>query len=121
MSAQPWYKDLNIYREPRIWVIFGFGVISGFPWVLIGSMLSAWLQEVGINRSAIGLFGVVFVAYSINALWSPLVDRVRIPLLQRWFGQRRAWILFCLVGILSATFLLATNSAAATLICWVLL
>src|SRR5690554_1401289 len=107
MSAQPWYKDLNIYREPRIWVIFGFGVISGFPWVLIGSMLSAWLQEVGINRSAIGLFGVVFVAYSINALWSPLVDRVRIPLLQRWFGQRRAWILFCLVGILSATFLLA--------------
>lgn len=108
MSApQPWYKDLSIYREPRIWVIFGFGVISGFPWVLIGSMLSAWLQEVGVDRSAIGLFGVVFVAYSVNALWSPLVDRVSVPGLSRWFGQRRGWMLICLFGILTATFALS--------------
>lgn len=102
-TQPPWYKDLAVYREPRVWVIFGFGVISGFPWVLIGSMLSAWLQEVGVDRSAIGLFGVVFVAYSINALWSPLIDRVKIPLLNRWVGQRRAWLIFCLIGILFAT------------------
>jgi PAT family beta-lactamase induction signal transducer AmpG len=102
-TQTPWYKDLAVYREPRVWVIFGFGVISGFPWVLIGSMLSAWLQEVGVDRSAIGLFGVVFVAYSINALWSPLIDRVKIPLLNRWVGQRRAWLIFCLIGILFAT------------------
>lgn len=102
-SPPPWYKDLAVYREPRVWVIFGFGVISGFPWVLIGSMLSAWLQEVGVDRSAIGLFGVVFVAYSINALWSPLIDRVKIPLLNQWVGQRRAWLIFCLIGILFAT------------------
>lgn len=102
-KQSPWYKDLAVYREPRVWVIFGFGVISGFPWVLIGSMLSAWLQEVGVDRSAIGLFGVVFVAYSINALWSPLIDRVKIPLLNRWVGQRRAWLIFCLIGILFAT------------------
>lgn len=102
-KQSPWYKDLAVYREPRVWVIFGFGVISGFPWVLIGSMLSAWLQEVGVDRSAIGLFGVVFVAYSINALWSPLIDRVKIPLLNRWIGQRRAWLIFCLIGILFAT------------------
>lgn len=101
--AQPWYKDLAVYREPRIWVIFVFGIISGFPWVLIGSMLSAWLQETGVERSAIGLFGVVFVAYSINALWSPFIDRVKLPLLNRWLGQRRAWIFLCLLGILLAT------------------
>lgn len=102
-SSTPWYKDLAVYREPRVWVIFGFGVISGFPWVLIGSMLSAWLQEVGVDRSAIGLFGVVFIAYSINALWSPLIDRVKLPLLNRLLGQRRAWMVFCLSGILLAT------------------
>ncbi|MBR9908459.1 MAG: AmpG family muropeptide MFS transporter [Gammaproteobacteria bacterium] len=119
-SSQPWYKDFSIYREPRIWVIFGFGVISGFPWVLIGSMLSAWLQEVGVDRSAIGLFGVVFVAYSVNALWSPLVDRVKVPQLQRWFGQRRAWMLLCLFGILAATLTL-TQLDVVTDIWWVAL
>lgn len=103
LNSTPWYKDLAVYREPRVWVIFGFGVISGFPWVLIGSMLSAWLQEVGVDRSAIGLFGVVFIAYSINALWSPLIDRVKLPLLNRLFGQRRAWMVLCLMGILLAT------------------
>lgn len=102
-NSKPWYKDLAVYREPRVWVIFGFGIISGFPWVLIGSMLSAWLQEVGVDRSAIGLFGVVFIAYSINALWSPLIDRVKLPLLNRLLGQRRAWMVFCLSGILLAT------------------
>ncbi|WP_417658584.1 AmpG family muropeptide MFS transporter [Pseudidiomarina sp.] len=106
-TGEPWYKDFAIYREPRIWVIFGFGIISGFPWVLIGSMLSAWLQEMGVDRSAIGLFGVVFVAYSINALWSPLIDRVQIPVLNRWLGQRRAWMMLCLAGILVATAALA--------------
>lgn len=119
-SSQPWYKDFSIYREPRIWVIFGFGVISGFPWVLIGSMLSAWLQEVGVDRSAIGLFGVVFVAYSVNALWSPLVDRVKVPKLQQWFGQRRAWMLLCLFGILAATLTL-TQLDVVTDIWWVAL
>ncbi len=109
-NATPWYQDLQVYKESRIWTIFGFGVISGFPWVLIGSMLSAWLQEMNISRSAIGLFGVVFVVYSINALWAPFVDRIRIPVLQPWLGQRRAWIACCLLGILGATFLLSQLS-----------
>ena len=33
--------------------------------------------------------------YAINWLWSPLIDRVRIPLLTRRFGQRRSWLLLC--------------------------
>ena len=48
---RPWYQDFRVYLEPRIWVIFLFGLMSGFPWVLIGSMLSAWLQEAGVARS----------------------------------------------------------------------
>lgn len=102
-TQTPWYKDFRVYLEPRIWVIFLFGIMSGFPWVLIGSMLSAWLQESGVSRSEIGLFGMVFVAYSVNALWSPLVDRVKLPLLQRWLGQRRSWLALCLLVLIAAT------------------
>ncbi|RUO59492.1 AmpG family muropeptide MFS transporter [Pseudidiomarina insulisalsae] len=106
-TATPWYKDFRVYLEPRIWVIFLFGIMSGFPWVLIGSMLSAWLQEAGVSRSEIGLFGMVFVAYSVNALWSPLVDRVRLPGLHSWLGQRRSWLALCLAVLIAATLTLS--------------
>lgn len=114
-STQPWYRDLAVYREARVWQIFGFGIISGFPWVLIGSMLSAWLQEEGLSRSSIGLFGIVFVAYSINALWSPLVDRFRLPFLHRWLGARRSWIALCLSGLAVATFFMSTLNVQTNL------
>lgn len=79
--------------------IFCFGMASGFPWVMIGSALSAWLKDGGLSRSAIGLFGVIFVAYSINFLWSPLVDSLKLgPLTQR-FGQRRSWIMLTQWGV----------------------
>ncbi|TRY33472.1 AmpG family muropeptide MFS transporter [Aliiglaciecola sp. M165] len=55
---------------------------------MISSGLSAWLQESGVSRTSIGLLGSIYVAYSINFLWSPLLDRVRPPFL----GQRRGWI-----------------------------
>jgi PAT family beta-lactamase induction signal transducer AmpG len=68
------------------------GFVSGFPWVLIGSMITLWLQEEGFSRSGIGLFGLVFTVYAFNMLWAPLVDSVRIPFLTRALGQRRSWI-----------------------------
>ncbi len=60
---------------------------------MIGSALTAWLKEDGLSRSAIGLFGVIFVSYSINFLWSPLLDRYKLPLPGiRRLGLRRSWI-----------------------------
>lgn len=88
-----WRQAVSIYTDARLLRIFGLGIASGFPWVMIGSAMSAWLTEEGLSRTDIGFFGLVFVAYSVNFLWSPLVDRVRLPILGRLFGQRRSWIL----------------------------
>ena len=82
----------KVYLDRRIPKIFLLGMMQGFPWVLIGATLSLWLKEEGFSRSSIGLFGLIFSVYSINFLWAPLLDRVRIPFLSRRFGQRRAWI-----------------------------
>ena len=85
MTAQHTLKtDLNVYRQPRVIALFFLALSSGFPWVMIGSALSAWLQEEGLSRSVIGYFGAVFAVYSINFLWSPLVDSVKLPVLNRW-------------------------------------
>lgn len=98
---------VRFYTQRRLLTIFLLGMASGYPWVMIGSSMSAWLNEAGMTRSAIGYFGAVYVMYSINFLWSPLIDRLKIPLLSRWLGQRRSWILFCQIGLAITCFALS--------------
>ena len=71
-------------------VILLLGFASGLPLALTGSTLSLWLAETGTSRSAIGLFGLVALPYTLKFLWAPLFDRVRLPLLSR-LGRRRSW------------------------------
>ena len=90
------------YLEPRMARIFLLGIISGFPWVLIGSSLNLWLQEDGLSRSTIGWAGLIFGVYAFNFLWAPLVDRIRIPWITDWIGHRRAWIVILQTVILAS-------------------
>ena len=82
--------------------IFLLGVMSGFPWVLIGSSLSLWLKEDGLSRSAVGWAGLMFAVYAVNFLWAPLVDRLRLPYLTDRLGHRKSWILLMQVLILAS-------------------
>lgn len=98
-------ESLSVYFERRMARILLLGIISGFPWVLIGSALSLWLKEDGLSRSTIGWAGLIFGVYAFNFLWAPLIDRIRLPWLSDRLGHRRAWIvtlqaviLVCLVG-----------------------
>ena len=84
---------ITSYFELRMARILLLGMISGFPWVLIGSSLSLWLKEDGLSRSAIGWAGLIFGVYAFNFLWAPLIDRLRIPVLTDRLGHRKAWII----------------------------
>ena len=95
-----WSDTLGFYFDIRMIKIFLLGIISGFPWVLIGSSLSLWLKEEGLSRSTIGWAGLIFGVYAFNFLWAPLIDRVRIPILTNHFGHRRSWILLSQLIIL---------------------
>ena len=94
--------SLAAYRDRRMIRILLLGAMSGFPWVLIGSSLSLWLNEDGLSRSAIGWAGLIFSIYAINFFWAPLIDRIRIPGLAQKIGQRKAWILCFQIVILLA-------------------
>ena len=98
-------RTFSVYLERRMARILLLGIISGFPWVLIGSSLSLWLKEDGLSRSTIGWAGLIFGVYALNFLWAPLIDRLRVPYLTPKLGHRRAWIVVfqslifvCLVG-----------------------
>ena len=93
-------ESLAVYFERRMARILLLGIISGFPWVLIGSSLTLWLTEDGLSRSTIGWAGLIFGVYAFNFLWAPLIDRIRLPWLSRRLGQRRAWILVLQAAVL---------------------
>mgnify|MGYP006125371389 FL=1 len=93
-------KSLSIYFDKRMLRILLLGIISGFPWVIIGSSLSLWLKEDGISRSAVGWAGLIFSVYAINFLWAPLIDKIKIPKLTNLIGHRKSWILTMQIIIL---------------------
>ena len=107
---------LSVYADWRMAQILLLGFVSGFPWVLVGSMITLWLQEEGFSRSGIGLFGLVFAVYAFNMLWAPLVDSVRIPLLGRLLGQRRSWIVAMQAVIALGVFALSRSDPAESIV-----
>lgn len=114
-ASDGWLSKLAIYKDARMYKILFIGVIQGFPWLLIGSMLSLWLKSEGLSRSGIGFFGIIFTVYAFNALWAPLVDGLNIPLLWR-LGQRRSWIILMQVCIIALTLLVATRNPGEELL-----
>ncbi len=90
------------YLRPRILLMLALGFSSGLPFLLIFGTLSAWLREAGISRTEIGLMSYVGLAFTIKFLWAPLIDQIRLPLLARLFGKRRAWMLVAQVIIAAA-------------------
>jgi PAT family beta-lactamase induction signal transducer AmpG len=83
----------NGYMDKRMVRIFLLGMMSGFPWVLIGSALTLWLKEDGLSRTTVGFAGLIFGVYAFNFLWAPLIDRLSLPWLSRKVGHRKAWII----------------------------
>jgi len=92
VKKQTLSETFSVYMDRRMLRILLLGIISGFPWVLIGSSLSLWLKEDGLSRSTIGWAGLIFGVYAINYLWAPIIDRIRIPWLTNKIGHRRGWI-----------------------------
>ncbi|MCY7398988.1 MAG: MFS transporter [Sphingomonas bacterium] len=88
-------------RKTAIMLVFGFS--AGLPYTLLIGTLNAWLGEWQINLATIGVLSWIGLAYAFKFLWSPLVDRVRLPGLER-LGRRRGWLILCQV-LLTATFL----------------
>ncbi len=108
-KKQSFSESLKVYLDKRMIKILLLGVISGFPWVIIGSSLSLWLKEDGLSRSTIGWAGLIFAVYAFNYLWAPIIDRIRIPWLTKKVGHRRGWIITMQTVIL------------ISLVCWSLI
>ena len=88
-----WGQTLKVYLEPASLRMLSLGFSAGLPLLLVFGTLSFWLREAGIDRTTIGFLSWVGLAYGFKWVWSPLVDRMPIPLLTRALGRRRSWLL----------------------------
>ena len=100
--AVSWFSALKVYLEPASLRMLALGFSAGLPLLLVFGTLSFWLREAGVDRSTIGHMSWVGVAYGFKWAWSPLVDRLPLPLLTRLLGRRRSWLLLAQACIMAA-------------------
>jgi PAT family beta-lactamase induction signal transducer AmpG len=103
-----WLATFKVYLEPPTVRMLLLGFSAGLPLLLVLGTLSFWLREAGIDRTTIGYLSWVGLAYAFKWVWAPLVDRMPIPLLTRWLGRRRSWLLLAqlavMVGLIAMSF-----------------
>ena len=80
------------FRNRKLGVMLALGFAAGLPYALLLGTLYAWLGEARVDLETMGVFSLIGLAYAFKFLWSPLVDRVVLPGLER-LGRRRSWLL----------------------------
>jgi PAT family beta-lactamase induction signal transducer AmpG len=97
-----WAQSFTALWDRRMLTLALLGFSAGLPILLIFSSLSLWLLEAGVERKAVTFFSWAALGYSFKFVWAPLVDRMPLPVLTAWLGQRRSWLLLAQVGVVVA-------------------
>ena len=104
-----WLATFKVYLEPPTVRMLLLGFSAGLPLLLVLGTLSFWLREAGIDRTTIGYLSWVGLAYAFKWVWAPLVDRMPIPLLTRWLGRRRSWLLLAQLAVMAGLVAMSFN------------
>ena len=110
-----WATTLKVYLEPSTLRMLLLGFSAGLPLLLVFGTLSFWLREAGIDRTTIGYLSWVGLAYAFKWVWAPLVDRMPLPLLTRWLGRRRSWLLLSQLMVVAGLLALSLNDPRVAL------
>src|SRR5580698_10623779 len=111
---RPLADALAVYLKRRVLIILFLGFSSGLPLALSGTTLLVWMRESGVNLGTIGLFALVGTPYTIKFLWAPLIDALNVPLLSRWLGRRRGWLLLSQFLLIAAIVLVGVSDPAVS-------
>jgi PAT family beta-lactamase induction signal transducer AmpG len=119
-SAAPSWRDrlpegVRPYLEAAPLAALFLGISSGFPFALLAATLTNRLSEAGIDKKSIAAFALALLVYSFKWAWAPIVDRVRLPILSKRIGQRRAWLWLAGSGVAAAVIVLGVADPATDL------
>jgi PAT family beta-lactamase induction signal transducer AmpG len=112
-TKSSWRDALTVYLKPRVLIVLFLGFSAGLPLALSGSTLLVWMREAGVDLGTIGLFALVGTPYTVKFLWAPLVDALDVPVVSRWLGRRRGWLIFSQALLMAAIVFLGLCDPAA--------
>ena len=112
-SSEPGLRSwVTQIMDRRVLAMLFLGLSAGLPLLLIFSSLSLWLREAGVERATVTYFSWAALGYSFKFVWAPLIDQLRVPLLTRWLGRRRGWLLLSQLMVAVSMVLMASIDPA---------
>src|SRR3989304_5969322 len=93
-EAQRSWTEILFTRKMLTCIFLGFS--SGMPLYVLISLVPAWLRTNEVDLATIGLFALIGLPYTWKFIWSPLMDRYKLPFL----GRRRGWAVLTQLGLL---------------------
>ena len=103
------WKEILFNRKMVTCIFLGF--TSGLPLYVLIQLVPAWLRSHEVDLATIGLFALVSLPYTWKFVWSPMMDRYKLPFL----GRRRGWALITQVGLLFSIAALGRFDPSASL------
>ena len=103
------WQEILLSRKMVTCVFLGFS--SGLPLYVLIQLVPAWLRSHEVDLATIGLFALIGLPYTWKFLWSPLMDRYKLPFL----GRRRGWALITQIGLLFSIAALGRFDPSASL------
>ena len=76
---------------------------TGLPLGLVWIAIPDWMRDSGFDIRVVGLTTLVHAPWTFKMVWSPLMDRYRLP----WLGRRRGWIAIAQIALSLLTLSLA--------------
>ncbi len=102
-------------KRPVSWLLLGLGFSASLPFLLVGQTLGFWMRSEGITLTLISYLTGISLMYGLKVVWAPWMDRVHLPLLYRWLGQRRSYMLLSQVVLAVGLAAMATLGPKAHL------
>ena len=103
-------QDYSPQAKKKLGVVAVLYLIQGAPAAILWEVLPVYFRLHGVSLRAIGGLRLLELPYSLKVFWSPLVHR---------YGDRRMWILGCMLGI--ATILFALPFVDVAGVGWIVL
>jgi PAT family beta-lactamase induction signal transducer AmpG len=107
-KPEPRPNMLRLLFTRRMSVSLLMGFSCGLPLLLTIGVMQAWMKQVGVDLTTIGLTALVGMPYTLKFLWAPLLDRYTLPFL----GRRRGWLLIFQLLLMAAIFGLGRSDPA---------
>ena len=88
-------QDYSPKAKKKLGIVALLYLIQGAPAAILWEVLPVYFRLHGVSLRAIGGLRLLELPYSLKVFWSPLVHR---------YGDRRIWILGCMLGIATILF-----------------